>query len=155
MAGEPVKPANSMFLPNGKSDVEDAYQAQANSRCVARYGPGYWSVGGGDTCVRLGGSVGVTVGTGSKRNQLIAPSQGIAPAAPSLGGPAFRAPALSFAPPPPAVGAVKRSRNGALAATTVYIDSKTQTEMGDINAHISVRGAVGTKSAHGPDYIQR
>jgi hypothetical protein len=133
---------DSMFLSSGKSPPTQALEAKRNSRCVALYGPGYGALGDGDTCIRIGGrvGVGVSVGGSTKHNRLIlTPSPGIGAPAPVLGG--------------PVVGVVRRPSSGSAVSTDIYVDTRTQTEIGEFGTHFSVGGVRGTGALRGPDYI--
>jgi hypothetical protein len=142
--------------PAGGSDAEQAMQAKNNAHCVGLYGPGYLAVAGSSTCIKVGGRVGVTVGVGGgwKQNRLVAPSSGFGVAAPMLGGvtPILRAPS-SYAPAPVGHIVVNRSGGGfgSEADATVYVDAKTQTELGVLTTHLSVTG-VRSNGLRGPDY---
>jgi len=119
----------------------EALEAKRNSRCVALYGPGYLALGDSDTCIRIGGRVGISIGTSSKRNQLfITPSHGIGAPAPVLGG--------------PSVGAIRRPSFGTAATADVYVDTRTQTEMGEFATHVGVRGVRASGALRGPDYVR-
>jgi hypothetical protein len=132
---------DSMFLPSGKSPAMQALEKKKNARCVAIYGPGYAALGDSDTCVRIGGKVGVEYGTSSKHNQLM-----IVPA-PALGGfaPTYSAP----------VGVIRAPSTGSAATADVYLDTRTQTELGEIRTHVKV-GATRASGAAltGPDYTR-
>jgi hypothetical protein len=139
-AGE-ASAQDSMFLTPGKSPAMQALEAKKNARCVAMYGPGWGALGASDTCIRIGGRVGVEVGTSSKRNQLfIVPS------------PAIGVPAPTFAAP--RVGVIRAPSTGAAARADVYVDTRTQTEVGEFSTHVGV-GAVRASGAavRGPDYV--
>jgi hypothetical protein len=143
-AGETASP-NSMFLPQGKSSAMQALEAKKNARCLTLYGPGYMALGDSDTCIRIGGRVGVGVGGSSKQNRLIIPSGGIGAPVPTLGG---KAPVMA-----PVAGVVKSPSTGTVAGADVYVDTRTQTEMGELGTHLTVRGVRATGSARGPDYM--
>jgi hypothetical protein len=134
---------NSMFLPSGKSTAMQALEAKRNARCAALYGPGYGALGDSETCIKIGGSVGVSVGVGStKHNRLILPSPGIGAPAPVLGGP---------------VVGVTRSKPsvGTAASASFYVDTHTPTELGDFGTHLSVRGIKASGSLRTmPDYVR-
>ncbi|MBV9113907.1 MAG: porin [Hyphomicrobiales bacterium] len=138
-AGE-VSSQNSMFLPSGKSQAEQALEAKKNARCVALYGPGYGAIADTDTCIRIGGRVGVTIqGSSVKHNRLIiAPSRGIGAPAPSLGG----------AP----VAVIRGSRTGSATSADIDVDTHTPTEIGDFSTHVSVGAVRATGGLVGPDY---
>jgi hypothetical protein len=130
-----------MFLSSGKSPAMQALEAKKNSRCVALYGPGYGALGDSDTCIRVGGRVGVSVGTSSKHNQLIiAPSRGIGAPVPSLGG--------------PVVGVIRQPSSGAATRIDAYVDTRTQTELGEFGTHFSVSGVRASGALRGPDYVR-
>jgi hypothetical protein len=130
---------NSLFLPSGKSEVEQVLEAKKNARCVALYGPGYSAIANTDTCIRIGGRVGVTIGGSSKQNRLIVPSQGIGAPPPTLGG--------------PAVTVVRQPKTGSATSADVYVDTRTQTEIGEIGTHVSVGAVRATGAFVGPDYV--
>lgn len=132
---------NSMFLPTGKSQAEQALEAKRNARCVALYGPGYGAIADTDTCIRIGGRVGVTIqGSSVKHNRLIiAPSRGIGAPAPSLGG----------AP----VAVIRGSRTGSATSADIDVDTHTPTEIGDFSTHVSVGAVRATGGLVGPDYV--
>jgi len=132
---------NSLFLPSGKSPAEQALEAKRNARCAAVYGPGYAAIADTDTCIRIGGKVGVEIGTTStKHNRLIiAPSPGIGAPAPSLGG----------AP----VAVIRGSKSGTATTADVYVDTHTPTELGDVSTHVSVGAVRATGALVGPDYV--
>jgi hypothetical protein len=139
-AGE-VKSQDSMFLTPGKTPAIEALEAKKTSRCLALYGPGYAALGGSDTCIRIGGRVGVSVGTSSKHNQLIiVPSRGIGAPAPAFGG--------------TPVGVIRQPSSGMATEVGVYVDTRTQTEMGEFGTHLSVRGVRASGALRGPDYVQ-
>jgi len=143
-AGEPAS-SNSMFLPSGKSPAMQALEAKKNARCVSLYGPGYMALGDSDTCIRIGGRVGVGVSGSTKQNRLILPSGGVGAPAPTLGGKA--------AVVAPVAGVVKAPTTGTVAGAEVYVDTRTQTDMGELDTHVAVRGVRATGAARGPDYI--
>jgi Porin subfamily len=143
-AGEPAS-QNSMFLPPGKSPAMQALEAKKNTRCMVLYGPGYMALGDSDTCIRIGGRVGVEVGGSTKQNRLIIPSGGLGAPAPTLGG---KAPAV-----PHAAAVVKGSSTGTVAGAEVYVDTRTQTDMGELGTRLTVRGMHATGDGRGPDYI--
>ena len=136
-------PQNSMFPTPGKSPAMEALAAKRNARCAALYGPGYGAFGDTDTCIRIGGSVGFSVGVGSfKQNRLILPSPGIGAPAPTLGGPA-----VGVVPSKPSVGTA--------SGAAVYVDTHTPTEYGDFATHTSVGGLKTSGSFRsGPDYVR-
>jgi hypothetical protein len=129
---------DSMFLTPGKSPAMQALEAKKNARCVAMYGPGWGALGDSDTCIRIGGRVGVEFGTSSKRNQLIiVPSHGLGAPAPALAA--------------PTVGVI---RTGSAVRADVYVDTRTQTEAGEFSTHVRVGGVRASGSAvRGPDYV--
>ncbi len=133
---------NSMFLPSGKSQAVQALEAKKNARCVALYGPGYAAIADSDTCIRIGGRVGVEVGTTTtKHNRLmIAPAQGIGAPAPSLGG--------------GPVAVIRQPKTGSATSADVYVDTHTPTEMGDFSTHVSVGAVRATGALVGPDYVR-
>jgi hypothetical protein len=142
-AGE-TSPQNSLFLPSGKSQATEALEAKRSARCVALYGPGYGALGDSDTCIRIGGriGVGVQVGGSTKHNRLIlVPSPGIGAPAPALGG--------------PVVGVVRRpsSSTGTETAAQIYVDTHTPTEFGDFGTHLSVGGVRASGALRGPDCV--
>ena len=132
---------DSMFLPSGKSPAMQALEKKKNARCVAIYGPGYAALGDSDTCLKIGGRVGVEYGTSSfKHNQLM-----IVPA-PALGGPT-----------PPSgvpVGVIRAPSTGSAATADVYVDTRTQTELGEFRTHFNARGVRASGALRGPDYVQ-
>jgi Porin subfamily len=130
---------NSLFLPSGKSEAMQALEAKKNARCAALYGPGYGALGDSDTCIRVGGRVGVTIGVSTKQNKLLLPSQGIGAPAPSLGG--------------PAVTVVRQPKTGSATSADVYVDTRTQTEIGEIGTHVSVGAVRATGALVGPNYV--
>jgi hypothetical protein len=138
-AGE-AGPQSSLFLPAGKSQAVQALEAKKNARCVALYGPGYGALGDSDTCIKVGGRIGVEVGGSTKQNRLIlTPSPGIGAPAPALGG--------------PVVGVVRRPSTGTATTAGIYVDTRTPTELGDFGTHLSVRGVRASGALRGPDYI--
>jgi hypothetical protein len=141
---EDASSQNSMFLPSGKSQAVQALEAKKNARCVALYGPGFAAIAGSDTCIRIGGSVGVEVGaTTTKHNRLIiAPAQGIGAPAPSLGG------------PPVAVIRQPKTSSGSATSADIYVDTHTPTEIGDFSTHVSVGAVRATGALVGPDYVR-
>jgi hypothetical protein len=132
-------PQNSLFLPSGKSEAMQALEAKKNARCLALYGPGFGALGDTDTCIRIGGRVGVSVGVSTKQNRLIMPSQGIGAPAPTLGG--------------PAVAVVRQPKTGSATNADVYVETRTQTEMGEISTHVGVGAVRATGALAGPDYV--
>ncbi|MBV8766041.1 MAG: porin [Hyphomicrobiales bacterium] len=141
---EDASSQNSMFLPSGKSQAAQALEAKKTARCVALYGPGYAAIADTDTCIRIGGKVGVEIGTTTtKHNRLIlppSPSQGIGAPAPALGG----------AP----VAVVRQPKTGSATSADVYVDTHTPTELGDFSTHVSVGGVRATGALVGPDYVR-
>jgi hypothetical protein len=139
---EDASSQNSMFLPSGKSQAVQALEAKKSARCVALYGPGYAAIADTDTCIRIGGRVGVTVGGSTvKHNRLIiAPSQGIGTPAPSLGG--------------PPVAVIREPKTGSATTADVYVDTHTPTEIGDFSTHVSVGAVRATGALAGPDYVR-
>lgn len=141
---EDASSQNSMFLPSGKSQAVQALEAKKSARCVALYGPGYAAIADTDTCIRIGGKVGVEIGTTTtKHNRLIlppSPSQGIGAPAPSLGG--------------PPVAAIRQPKTGSATSADVYVDTHTPTEMGDFSTHVSVGAVRATGALVGPDYVR-
>jgi predicted Zn-dependent protease len=142
LAGDPTA-QNSMFLPQGKSQVMQSLEAKRNARCAAIYGPGYGALGDSDTCIKVGGRVGISVGGSTKQNRLIlVPSPGIGAPAPALGGRPV---------------AVVRGKSGIGTATSaeLYVTTHTPTEYGDISTHVSV-GGVRASGAYrtAPDYVR-
>jgi hypothetical protein len=139
-AGE-QKSQDSMFFSPQKAPTFDALQAKKTSRCLALYGPGFAALGDSDTCIRIGGSVGVSVGTSSKHNQLIiAPSRGIGAPAPTLGG--------------TPVGVIRQPSTGTATGASVYVDTRTPTEIGDFATHLRVSGVRASGALRGPDYVR-
>jgi hypothetical protein len=128
-----------MFLPSGKSQAAQALEKKKNARCVAIYGPGYGALGDSDTCVKVGGRVGVEYGISSKHNQLM-----IVPA-PALGG---SAPASGVP-----VGVIRRPSTGSAATADIYVDTRTPTELGDFRTHFNVGAVRASGALRGPDYI--
>ncbi len=139
---EDASSQNSMFVPSGKSQAVQALEAKKSARCVALYGPGYAAIADTDTCIRIGGRVGVTVGGQTvKHNRLIiAPSQGIGTPAPSLGG--------------PPVAVIREPKTGSATTADVYVDTHTPTEIGDFSTHVSVGAVRATGALAGPDYVR-
>lgn len=130
-AGE-INAKDWTFLPPGKAQPPtDALEARKASRCLALYGPGYAPITGTDTCIRIGGSVGVSVGTSSKRNQLII--------SPSRGTP---------------IGAIRAPGYGTETDATVRVDTHTPTEYGDFGTHVRVTGVRSNGGLAGPDYVR-
>ena len=130
-----------MFLPSGKSQAVQALEAKKNARCVALYGPGYAAIADTDTCIRIGGRVGVTIQGSTKQNRLIiAPSRGIGAPAPSLGG--------------PPVAVIRGPKTGSATTADVYVDTHTPTEIGDFSTHVSVGAVRATGALAGPDYVR-
>jgi hypothetical protein len=131
-AGE-INAKDWTFLPPGKAQPpSDALEAKKASRCLALYGPGYAPITGTDTCIRIGGSVGVSVGTSSsKRNQLII--------SPSRGTP---------------IGAIRGPGYGTETDATVRVDTHTPTEYGDFGTHVRVTGVRSNGGLAGPDYVR-
>jgi hypothetical protein len=138
---EDASSQNSMFLPSGKSQAVKALEAKKSARCVALYGPGYAAIADTDTCIRIGGRVGVTIQGSTKQNRLIiAPSQGIGSPAPSLGG--------------PPVAVIREPKTGSATTADVYVDTHTPTEIGDFSTHVSVGAVRATGALAGPDYVR-
>ena len=131
---------DSMFLPSGKSPAMQALEKKRNARCVTIYGPGYAALGDSDTCIRIGGKVGVEYGISPKHNQLM-----IVPA-PALGG--F---APTYGPP---VGVIRTPSTGSAARADIYVDTRTQTEIGEFRTHVQAGGVRASGSATGPDYMR-
>jgi hypothetical protein len=139
---EDASSQNSMFFSSGKSQAVQALEAKKTARCVALYGPGYAAIADTDTCIRIGGKVGVEIGTTTtKHNRLIiAPSRGIGAPAPSLGG----------AP----VAVIRGPKTGTATSADVYVDTHTPTEIGDFSTHVSVGAVRATGALVGPDYVR-
>lgn len=135
-----AKAEDSMFLPSGKSQAMQALEKKKNARCLAMYGPGYAALGGSDTCIKVGGKVGVEYGTSSKHNQLM-----IVPA-PALGGPA----PASGVP----VGVIRAPSTGSAATADIYFDTRTPTELGDFRTHFNMRDVRASGALRGPDYMR-
>jgi Porin subfamily len=118
-----------------------ALEAKKSARCVALYGPGYAAIADTDTCIRIGGRVGVTIQGSTKQNRLIiAPSRGIGAPAPSLGG--------------PPVAVIRGPKTGSATTADVYVDTHTPTEVGDFSTHVSVGAVRATGALAGPDYVR-
>jgi hypothetical protein len=133
---------DSMFLPSGKSQAVKALEAKQNARCLALYGPGYGALAGSDTCIKIGGRVRFEYGaSSSKHNQLM-----IVPA-PTLGAPG---PAAAGSP----VGVIRVPSTGSAARGDIYVDTRTQTELGDLRTHFKVGGVRASGALRGPDYSQ-
>jgi len=130
-----------LSLPSGKSAPLQALAAKRNARCASLYGPGYGAFGDTDTCIRIGGRIGISVGTSSKQNRLIiAPSRGIGAPVPTLGG-------------APVVGVVRGPSYGSATTAEIYVDTHTPTEIGDFATHFGAGAVRASGALRGPDYI--
>ena len=99
----------------------------------------------------VGSPVGVSVGVGGwKQNRVAVPTPNFGTVVPIV-----RAPS-SYATAP--VGHIVVGHGGrgfgTEADATVYLDAKTQTELGVLNTHLSVTGVHSTGGLRGPDYTR-
>ena len=60
-----AEPVDRLRAPLAKAEVQKPRKQRRPIEPCAEYGPGFGRIEGTDTCVRIGGSVGIGVGSGS------------------------------------------------------------------------------------------